>query len=67
MSGTLVLGMLPSLRALLALHVVLDLACLAYVAMLVRARNVAAERDMKLRFLPSAQADNVIMLRRSAN
>lgn len=67
MTGTLMLGLLPSLRVLLALHLVLDVVCVAYLAMLVRARNVAAERDMKLRFLPSAPPDNIIMLRRSAN
>ena len=67
MAGTLVLGLLPSLRVLLALHLVLDVVCVAYVTMLVRARNVAAERDMKLRFLPTSQPDNIIMLRRSAN
>lgn len=68
MAGTLLLGgLFSSFRVLLALHVVLDLVCVGYVAMLVRARNALAERDMKLRFLPSTQPDNVIMLRRSAN
>ena len=68
MAGTLVLGFLPAFRVLWSLHVVLDLVFGAYVALLVRASRMAAERDIKLRFLPAtARADNVILLRRSAN
>ncbi|MGH9281673.1 MAG: hypothetical protein ACRD0S_01920 [Acidimicrobiales bacterium] len=68
MGVTLVLGLLPPFRVLLALHVVFDVLFAGYVALLVRARNAAAEREMKLRFLPAtAQADNVLLLRRSAN
>ena len=68
MGATLVFGLLPQLRALLVLHVALDLLCGAYVAVLVRARGLATERAMKLRFLPAtARPDNVVMLRRSAN
>jgi len=65
---TVALSAIPALRSLLWLHVALDVAFVAYVALLVRARNAAAERDMKLRFLPApAHGDNVIMFRRSAN
>ena len=68
MGLTLVLGLLPPFRAVLGLHVLCDVALLAYVALLVRARNDAAEREMKLRFLPAAaQPDNVLLLRRSVN
>lgn len=68
MGVTLVLGLIPPLRMLWAAHVVLDLMFGVYVALLVRARGLAAEREMKLRFLPAhARADNVVMLRRSAN
>ncbi len=68
MGITLVLGLLPPFRALLGLHVLCDLLFAGYVALLVRARNEAAEREMKLRFLPAAaQPDNVLLLRRSAN
>lgn len=68
MGVTLVLGLLPPFRALLGLHVLCDVLLAGYVGMLVKARNEAAERDMKLRFLPSAaQPDNVLLLRRSAN
>jgi hypothetical protein len=54
MAATLVLGFVPSLRLLWALHVVLDLAFAGYVTLLVRMRNMAAEREIKLRFLPQA-------------
>lgn len=68
MAGTLVLGLLPSLRMLWLAHLVLDVVFGAYVAMLIRARGLAAERAMKLRFMPAhARVDNVVMLRRSAN
>lgn len=68
MGVTLVLGLIPPLRVLLGLHLVLDLLFVGYVALLVRARNAAAEREMKLRFLPAtARADNVLLLQRSAN
>ena len=69
MAGTLVLGMVPGLRVLLGLNLVLDVLFVAYVAMLVRMRNAAAEREMKVRFLPqSASApEPAFALRRSAN
>src|SRR5205823_3086025 len=53
-AATLVLGMLPPLRMLWVLHVMLDVLLGLYVAMLVRIRNEAAEREIKLRFLPHA-------------
>ena len=68
MGVTLVLGLLPPFRALLGLHLLCDVLFAGYVALLVRARNAAAEREMKLRFLPAtAQPDNVLLLRRPAN
>ncbi|HUR18930.1 MAG TPA: hypothetical protein VMZ51_08360 [Acidimicrobiales bacterium] len=68
MGATLVLGFLPPLRMLWVPHVVLDVVFGVYVALLVRARGLAAEREMKLRFMPAhARADNVLLLRRSAN
>jgi hypothetical protein len=50
--GTLLLGMLPGLHKLLVLQVLFDVALAAYVALLVRLRNLAAERDRKLAYLP---------------
>jgi hypothetical protein len=67
MGITLLLGLLPPFRAVLWLHLACDVAFGVYVAMLIKMRNEAAEREMKLRFLPTAQPDNVLLLRRSAN
>lgn len=77
MGATLVLGMLPALRVLWGLHLVLDALFIGYVVLLVRMRNVAAERDMKVRFMPRTpavldlrdplRAEPALVLRRSAN
>lgn len=68
MATTLVLGLLPPFRVLLTVHVISDIAFAGYVLMLIQARNAAAEREMKLRFLPAtSQPDNVLLLHRSAN
>ena len=69
MGVTLLLGLLPWFRPLLVLHVVLDLAFAGYITLLVRMRNDAAERDMKLRFLPGSPSspEPALLLRRSAN
>ena len=67
MGTTLVLGLLPMFRVLLTLHVVLDVLFVAYVAMLIRARNAAAERELKVRFLPTSSPEPAFLLRRSAN
>lgn len=69
MAGSLVLGFLPQLRALWAVHVVVDLLFAAYVALLVHLRNLAAEREMKVRFLPTAarQPEPALVYRRSGS
>ena len=68
MAGSLVLGVLPPLRALWALHVVIDVLFVAYVAALVYLRNLAAERELKVRFLPpTAAPEPALLYRRSAN
>jgi hypothetical protein len=68
MSATLLLGMVPIFHVLLLLHVVLDLLFAAYCALLVRARNVVAERDMKVRYLPGPMlASEPALLLRSSN
>lgn len=73
-AATLVLGLLPALRILWAVNVVADILLVAYVALLVHQRNVSAERDMKVRFLPRTTAfepalvrNEPALLRRSAN
>lgn len=55
-AGTAVLSALPALRAVLYVQVALDVCFVAYMALLVRMRNLAAEREMKLRYLESARA-----------
>ncbi len=72
--ATLVLGMLPAFRVMLVAHLVADVLLVAYVALLIHQRNVAAERDLKVRFLPQAhRLDPALLrtepalLRRSAN
>lgn len=68
MGATLVLGLVPSLRMMLVLHLVVDVLFAAYVALLVRARNLAAEREIKVRFLPGVVTPQpALLLRRSAN
>ena len=64
---TLVLGVLPSLRALLMAHLVVDVLLVAYVALLIRQRTLAAEREMKVRFLPGPRVMEPALLRRSFN
>ena len=56
MGGTLLLGVLPPLRILWMAHVALDVLFIGYCAMLIRARNIAAEKAMKLRVLPGGAA-----------
>ena len=72
--ATLALGLLFSMGIMMITHVVADILLVAYVALLVHQRNVAAERDMKVRFLPQAhRLDPALLraepalLRRSAN
>jgi hypothetical protein len=67
MGTTLLLGLLVS--KLLLVHVVLDLLFVAYCAMLVRARNLVAEREMKVRYLPGPAlgAEQPLLLRRSGS
>jgi len=67
MGGTLLLGITPWFRPLLALHVLVDLLFVAYVVLLVRARNLAEERRLKVRFLPAGAPEPALLLRRSAN
>ncbi len=71
--ATLVLGVLLG-GIMLVAHVVADILLIAYVALLVHQRNVAAEREMKVRFLPQPhRLDPALLraepalLRRSAN
>ena len=70
MVTSLVLGFVPSLRILWVVHLLVDAMFVTYVALLVQMRNKAAERDMKVRFLPSRlptrAPEPALLLRRSA-
>lgn len=52
---TFLLGLIPGLHKLLYLNLVVDILLAVYVALLVRMRNVAAERAAKLTWLPRVQ------------
>ncbi len=70
MAGSLLFGVLPPLRVLWLVHVALDVLFVAYVALLVYMRNLAAEREMKVRFLPTAATrapEPALLLRRSGS
>ena len=69
MGGSLLLSFLPGLKVMLGLHLVLDALFVAYIALLIRQRNIVAEREMKLRFLPGASSapEPALLLRRSVN
>jgi type III secretory pathway component EscV len=64
---SLLLGLVPAFRVLLLVHLVVDILLVAYVAMLVRQRTLAAEREMKVRFLPESRPMEPALLRRSVN
>ncbi len=64
---TLLLGLVPGLRVLLLVHLVVDVLLAAYVALLIRQRGLAAEREMKVRFLPESRPMEPVLLRRSVN
>jgi hypothetical protein len=76
MGGSLLLSFVPGLGTLRLLHLAADLLCVAYIGLLIRQRNVRAEREMKLRFLPShpaaagvggRAAEPALLLRRTGN
>jgi hypothetical protein len=53
MAGSLLLSRIHGLGVMLAVQVVFDLLFVGYVALLIRLRNLSAEREMKLTFLPT--------------
>jgi hypothetical protein len=78
--GTFLVALIPGLSVMWGLQVVADVVFLGYVALLVRMRNLAAERELKLTFIPQparvtgARADydlgrdyGELSLRRAAN
>jgi hypothetical protein len=68
MGTSLVLGFIPALRILWVVHLLVDFMFVTYVALLVHMRNEAAEREMKVRFLPGrAPEPATLLLRRSVH
>jgi hypothetical protein len=71
MGGSLVLSFVPGLAVLRLFHFFVDALCVAYLGLLIRQRNIRAEREMKLRFLPTAASgggyDSPLLLRRTGN
>jgi predicted tellurium resistance membrane protein TerC len=71
MVTSLVLGFVPSLRILWVVHLLVDAMFVTYVALLVHMRNQAAEKEMKVRFLPqhlgTRTPEPALLLRRSAH
>lgn len=53
--GSLALAIIPGLSIMWSVQVLFDLLLGSYVAILIRMRNQAAEREMKLRYIPSAR------------
>jgi hypothetical protein len=51
--GSLVLAMIPGLSVMWSMQIIFDLALVGYIGLLIRMRNLAAERELKLRFMPN--------------
>jgi hypothetical protein len=51
--GSFVLAMIPGLSMMWSVQIIFDLALVGYIGLLIRMRNLAAERELKLRFMPS--------------
>ena len=64
---SLLLGLVPAFRVLLLVHLAVDVLLVAYVTLLIRQRGLAAEREMKVRFLPDSRPVEPVLLRRSVN
>ena len=50
--GTFLVALIPGLSVMWGVQVVADVVFVGYVALLVRMRNLAAERELKLTFIP---------------
>ena len=54
--GSMLLAVVSGVSAVWSVQVLFDLLLTGYVTMLVRMRNLAAERELKLTFMPQAYA-----------
>ncbi len=50
--GTFLVALIPGLTVMWPVQVVFDVVFVGYIALLVRMRNLAAERELKLTFMP---------------
>ena len=50
--GSFLLAIIPGLSVMWSVQILFDVMFVAYVALLIRLRNLAAERELKLRFMP---------------
>lgn len=66
-SGATLLLAFVGLGMMLWVNLLVDACLVGYVTLLIRQRNLAAERDMKVRFLPRSSLVEPAFLRRSAN
>jgi hypothetical protein len=53
-AGSLLLALIPGVSVMWPVQVLFDVLLIGYVALLIRMRNLAAERELKLTFLPPA-------------
>lgn len=69
MGGSLVLGFVPGLGVMHGLLAVLTVLLVGYVSLLIRLRNAAEEREMKVRYLPSSSRapEPALLLHRSGS
>ena len=54
-TGSLALALVPGMSIMWSVQLLFDVLLAGYVALLVRLRNLAAERELKLRFIPNQQ------------
>jgi predicted lysophospholipase L1 biosynthesis ABC-type transport system permease subunit len=66
MVASLALAFIPGFRMMFIIHVLVDIVFLTYIGLLIRLRNLAAEREMKLTFLPAALASERVRAGRRA-
>jgi hypothetical protein len=52
-AGSFLLALIPGMSIMWSVQVLFDVLLGGYVALLVRLRNLAAERELKLRFIPA--------------
>jgi hypothetical protein len=66
--GSLLVGAIPAFRPMWFVGAAIGVVLLAYVGLLLRLRNLASEREMKLTYLPRPNpAETALLLRRSVN